>query len=349
MKLAISIAILLVASSASAQPAPSAPAIRHVPPGDVEAGKQVELVARAPSTTPTLVAQVRAHGSDGAFKPIELVRRDDASWVAVVPADAIAPPGIEYYLVAGNQPVFASAQWPHTMSVRAAAEDERRGRDLVRAQHRRSKVNAMGEWVEYGRRTYGTAKVDDHYYRLEGDFSYRLLAYPLEEIRVGGTYMIGETFAAPDNPCTGGGPCAAQAGMKAGWFEIGLAAVEGVRLDARMIAMATAEAFAVGGRGEARLGARDASHVALGVEYLADVGSSGFFRLGWGTVPKLPMSATVEVTNLPASHRETGVRLYYDVAREVIPGMRLGLRLGYAARTQSVAGFTGGAGAAVEF
>ena len=113
--------------------------------------------------------------------------------------------------------------------------------------------------------------------------------------------------------------------------------------------MATQAGFAVGGRGEARLGDREASHVAVGVEYLADVGTSGFFRLGWGTVPKVPMSATVEITNLPASHRDTGVRLYYDVGREVAPGVRVGLRVGYAARTQSVAGFTGGAGAAVEF
>jgi hypothetical protein len=161
--------------------------------------------------------------------------------------------------------------------------------------------------------------------------------------------MIGETFAAPDQMCPTAEPCAKQAGVKAGWFELGLAAVEGVRLDARMIAMATAQGFAVGGRGEARLGAREASHVAIGAEYLADVGSNGFFRLGWGTVPKLPMSATVEITNLPADHRDTGVRLYYDVGIEASPGFRLGVRVGYAARNQSVAGFTGGAGAAVEF
>jgi len=235
------------------------------------------------------------------------------------------------------------------MTVRAAPEDERRGRDLMRIKSRRSKVSTMGEWVEYGRAKYGDVRIADHYYRIEGDFSYRLLVYPLEEIRVGGTYMLGETFASPDQMCPGVDPCEGSAGMKAGWFELGLAAIEGVRLDARMIAMATADGFNVGGRGEARLGAREASHVAVGAEYLADTGASGFFRLGWGTVPRLPMAATVEVTNLPASHRETGVRLYYDVAREVAPGVRLGLRVGYAARTQSVAGFTGGAGASVEF
>jgi hypothetical protein len=43
------------------------------------------------------------------------------------------------------------------------------------------------------------------------------------------------------------------------------------------------------------------------------------------------------------------VRLYYDIARDVGGGVRLGVRVGYAARIQSVAGFTGGAGASVEF
>jgi len=342
MKVPITIAILFAASTASAQ------AVRHVPPGDVEAGKQVELVAEAAATTPALVAHVRTH-TGGEYKAIELVRKDDAHWVAVVPTETVEPPGIDYYLTAGDQPVFATPDWPHTMAVRAAPEDERRGRDLMRARGRRSKVNAQGEWVEFGRRKYGNSTVEDNYFRFEGDFSYRLLVYPLEEIRVGGTYMLGKTFAAPDFMCDTADPCDDEAGIKAGWFELGLAAVEGVRLDARMIAMATAEGFAVGGRGELRVGARGASHVAVGAEYLADTGSSGFFRLGWGTVPKLPMSATVEITNLPASHRDTGVRLYYDIAREVAPGVRLGFRVGYAARTQSVAGITGGAGASVEF
>ncbi len=342
MKLPITIVILLASHAASAQ-------VRHVPPGDVPAGEALELVAEAPAATPTLVAHVRTHGT-ATYRSIELVRKDDVHWVAVVPAEAIEPPGLDYYLVAGDQPVFASPDWPHTMAVRAAPEDERRARDLARVHGRRSRVNAMGELVEFGTKTIGTTEVEDRYYRIDADFSYRLLTYPLEEIRVGYTRLIGHTLAGPDFMCPGNEPCSPQTGMKvAGWFELGLAAVEGIRLDARMTVMATADGFAVGGRGEARLGARDASHVAVGAEYLADIGSSGFFRLGWGTVPNLPMSATVEVTNMPASHRDTGVRLYYDVAREVAPGVRLGLRVGYAARNTSVAGLTGGAGASVEF
>lgn len=317
--------------------------VRHVPPAQADAGKQLELVAQAPATTATLVAHVRTKGA--AWSTIDLVRKDENSWVAVVPPDAIMPPGIEYYMTAGDQPVFASPEWPHTLAVAVPADDERRARDLVRVQGRRSRVNTMGEWVEYGK----SRNLVDHYYRFDADFSYRLWTYPLEEIRVGYTRLLGETLQ-PTQMCPTSAPCSGDAGFKvAGWFELGLAAVEGVRLDARMIVMATQAGFAVGGRGEARLGDREASHVAVGAEYLADVGANAYFRLGWGTVPGVPMAATVEVTNLPASDTNTGVRLYYDIARDVGAGVRLGVRVGYASRNQNVAGFTGGAGASVEF
>ena len=52
---------------------------------------------------------------------------------------------------------------------------------------------------------------------------------------------------------------------------------------------------------------------------------------------------------MPHIQADDGVRLYYDLAREITAGIRVGVRVGYAARTQQTAGFTGGAGAAVEF
>jgi hypothetical protein len=113
--------------------------------------------------------------------------------------------------------------------------------------------------------------------------------------------------------------------------------------------LATRESVALGGRAEARIGMRDGTHVAAGFEYLADVGTTGFFRFGWGTVPRAPMAATVEITNLPASTRDAGVRLYYDIMGELAYGLRIGLRVGYAARDQDLAGFTGGATASIDF
>lgn len=322
-----------------------AEAIRHVPPADATQAEPLELVTEATATTPQLVAHVRAIGAS-TFVPIELVRKDDAHWIAIIPGTTVTAPGLEYYLTAGDEPVFASPTWPHAVHVGLDAETERKNRDLVRTSGHRSRIHTMGEWVDYGTRTLSNTQLIDRYYRVDADFSYHLWAYPLEEIRVGYTRLLGDTQAMT---CTVS-PCTSEVGFKvAGWFELGLAPIEGLHLDARAMVMATAAGFAVGGRGELRLGDRDAGHIAVGVETMADVGYDGFFRLGWGTVPAFPMSATVEVTNVPASERATGVRLYYDVGHDVGGGVRIGVRLGYAARIQQVAGITGGVGATVDF
>jgi hypothetical protein len=318
--------LLLIATTAAASAD-----VRHVPPAEALEGAPVELVAEASAETPSLVAHVRPRGAR-AWQDIALVRRDDERWVAVIPPELVVPPGLEYFLTAGDQVVFATEAWPHALEVHVPGEAARRSRDLLRAHQHRSRIHTGGEYV-----TYGTANgMPDNYYRFDADFAYRLWTYPVEEIRVGYTRLLGETAMG-------------DAGFKVGgWFEVGLAPIEGIRLDARMIVIAATE-FQVGGRLEARLGTLEGTHLAAGGEYLASVGANGYFRLGWATVPGMPMAATVEVTNLPSETRDPGVRLYYDIARDLGGGLRLGLRVGYAARTEQVAGFTGGAGATVEF
>jgi len=155
--------------------------VRHVPPADAEAGSALELVAEAPATTPTLVAHVRTTGTT-AWAALELVRRDEAHWVAVVPATAVERPGLDYYLDAGGEHVFATPEWPHTLAVHASPEAERRARDVLRSANRRSRVHTMAEWVTYGEPVVSGMRVPDHYYRIDGDFSYKLWAYPLEEL-----------------------------------------------------------------------------------------------------------------------------------------------------------------------
>lgn len=338
------LALTVAGSTASAAP------VRHVPPAQVEVGGVLELVAEAPATTPTLVVHFRAAGT-AAYQTVELQRRDEGHWIAVVPPGAVVAPGVEYFLTAGDDVVFASAAWPHLVPAVLDVESQRRARDEARNLGHRSRFHTAAEWVDYGSRRVGNTRVADRYYRIDGDFSYRLYAYPLEELRVGYTRLLGDTENDDPAMCPAGkDACTASAGFKVGgWFELGVGVVEGVRLDTRAMVMATQDGFGVGGRLELRLGVLDGDHIATGIEGISSVGTTGYFRLGWATVPKLPMSATVEVTNLPASYRDTGVRLFYDLAVPVAPTVRLGVRVGYAARTEQVGGFTGGGSAVVDF
>jgi hypothetical protein len=319
--------------------------VRHVPAAEADAGKDLEVVAIASPTVPKLVLHYRTTGGDK-FATQELARKDTGSWVAVVPAALVVAPGLEYYLDAGGTPVFASAEAPHKTRISATESAYRRARDEVRAKRRRSRIHTQFEYVDYGQHD----QLVDRYYRIDADFSYRLWAYPLDELRVGYTRLIGEKESFGSMDCGTEARCNVDAGFKvAGWFELGLAPVEGVGIDGRMMVLATQTGFSVGGRGELRVGVRDATHVATGIEYMADVGTAGFFRFGWGTVPKTPMSATVEIGKVPASTADLGVRLYYDITRQLSDTLRLGMRFGYSSRNQELGGITGGAQAIVDF
>ena len=331
-------AILVVLASAPAWAEP----VRHVPPGEAQAGAPVELVVEVAPTTPALVAQVRS-GGDPQFHAVEMVRRDDTHWVAVVRAEA---PELQYYIEAGGAPVFATRDWPHTLSVHLTDAAERQSHDLLRSGGSRYRMHSSYEYVDFGKHTLADGSTFlDHYYRIDAYLDYRLWAYPLEEIRFGYTWLTGDT----DQMCKPG-EAICHAGFKvSGWGELGLGPVEGIQLDVRGIAFAAQDGFDLGTRIEARLGSRDASHVALGGEYLAEVGAAGYFRLGWATVPGTPMAATVEVTNMPDKRSAPGVRFYYDIAREIGGGVKVGVRVGYAARNQQVAGVTGGGGVTWDF
>jgi hypothetical protein len=196
-------------------------AARHVPPGDATTNAPLELVVEAPPSTPALTAHYRVAGTR-AFTAQELVRRDDGNWVAVVPPTPIDEPALAYYIDAGGEPVFASEQWPHATPVKAAPELARRGRDEVRAEHHRYRVKVDGEYVDFGQRTAGDMKLPDNYYRLDAGVAYRLWAYPIEQIEIGYTRLIGDTLDRTGMDEAGTGF------QGIGSSGVGLAVVEGV-------------------------------------------------------------------------------------------------------------------------
>ncbi len=344
---------------------------RHLPPAEALAGDELVLSAElARASERALVLRYRPLGA-ATWSELAFARAGDRTWEVRIPALAVTPPGLEYFLVTTEPAAtagaaapaattavdeFASATAPHMVSILDRPRALRRVRDLERAGGRVWRLHIAGEVVDYGTRSEASREVTDRYYRIDADINYRLLAYPLEEIRFGYTRLEGVVPNAPrDLPaaCQAGvdaDGCRLAAGYKVGgWFELGLAPVEGVRVDVRGLFMANQSGVAVGGRGELRVGVADANHLALGVEYQETVGAAGYFRLGWLARPRLPMAATVEVTDVPASLRATGVRLLYDVFYPLPSGLRLGLRAGYAARDQRIGGPTAGLSASYDF
>lgn len=360
MKQAIHLAssALVIAALTATASAQSGPRVRHVPPAEASPAEAMVISASVDrGWEEDLELRYRPQGT-AAWQGAAFTRQDPTTYVVTVPAEAMAPPGLEYFIVsAGGQIArFGSPEAPHKVNVFRAAKEMKRLRQLARHDNKRAELRVAGEWVDYGTREWRDTTIGDHYYRIDASASYRVLSLPLESLRFGFTRLVGLTplfYRGDDGSCDFLGPeetCDIEVGFKGGgWFELGFLLSDGVELDTRGMVMATQTGFNVGGRAELRIGDSRGSHVGFGGEYIGDVGAAGFVRLGWGTVPALPMAATIEVTKFPSSDRATAVRLIYDVGHSFEGGVRVGARVGYQARDQLVGGVTLGLNTSLEF
>lgn len=354
MRTTILLAVALVAATPTAHAADDAsadaspPRLHHVPPADAEPGVALTInatVSRAWSSPPELRYR---HVGVTTWSVARFEQTAARGWVATIPADAVAPPGVEYYVASAAAAHFASAADPWRVAVARSATDRRVEDELRRVRGRRFRFHAAGEVVDFGARrpAPGVARTADSYYRIDLDITYRLLRFPLHALRFGYTQLRGPArrFGGCEEPCD------KDAGFQpGGWFEVRLQPTPLLSVDARGMAVAVSTGFNLGARVEGRIGPEEGAHVALGGEYVGDVGGTFFFRLGWDTVPRLPMAATIELTNQPEPHRKTGVRLIYDVAYPMDNGLRLGLRGGYQARDQGIGGASAGLNVSIDF
>jgi hypothetical protein len=356
--LAISL-LLALAGVASAQPAVR---VRHLAPAEAPPARTLALEATVDRAWEASIELGYRVAGASAWARAPFARRTSTQYVAEIPAAAVQPPGVEYFIAtagadAASGALFASPEAPQRVAVFPLRNELLRARYLERYQGRLAQIRVAGEYVDYGSRRYGEVRLPDRYYRIDADVTYRLLRMPLVALRFGYTHLIGETAPPGARDQAGGCADAGQAqcqafdaGLKGGgWFELRFGLAEGVEADARGMVMATQEGFGMGGRGELRFGHLETSHVAAGLEAIADVGTAGFVRLGWGTVPGLSMAATVEVTDFPATHRPAAVRLLCDLARSIRPGTRVGLRAGYQARDQGIGGVALGLNTSLDF
>jgi hypothetical protein len=319
------IMILSVVALPAITHAAESPRFVHIPPSEAKAGAPLVIEAHIDrawrETTKLLYREI----GDPSWRSATFERGTDPdSFSATIPAEMIRPPGLEYF-VDGH---FASATDPQRVMV---YEDERtalQNSELERIHNRRARARVAFENVSYG--------PGDSYYRIDVDFTYRLLAFPLYSLRFGGSRLL-------------------QNGMdpkgykEAGWFEVRLRLASLVDVDGRGIVAPTQTGVSVGGRVELRVGSENGAHVAGGIEGVQQAGYAAFLRLGWDTVPAFPMSTTIEVTNYPSSSSDPAVRLVYDIAHPLENGFRVGLRVGWQARNQQLGGLAAGVNLAYEF
>jgi hypothetical protein len=368
MRLAAAV-ILLLATPAAAQRA----WFTHVPPAEAPEGQAVTIEATIDQAWgSTLQLRFRAIG-ERTWRSEPFQRgTEEGAWRATIPAELVRAPGFEYFVVGAGkdgalETHFASEAAPHQVMVYLDQKTLLREQELVRVRRRYARARLSAEIVDFGKREamvpgVGMREFQDYYRRLEAEFMYRVLRFPLHSMRFGVSHLLGATpgFEEPDpmggtidNPdCDLGVTCTTdvEAGYRAGgWVEFRLRLGSVVELDARGIVSGTPAGVNVGARFEGRIGAERGTHVALGWEGIIDTGFDVFMRLGWDTVPRFPMSTTISITTMPSPARDPAVRLVYDVLYPMDNGLAVGARLGYQARDQGIGGVTAGLNLSLDF
>lgn len=336
-----------------AMPAPTLPPYRHVPLNEAGTGPlRLRFEVREPDRAGRVVVRWRS-GPDQERVGETLAYRAAQGYAADLPVQATEPPGFDYWVVARDadgreEPVFASAAAPH--HVRVFHDQDTRGElDRLRERgDRRSTLFLSGDWVDFGDRTLraGASSQHDRYYRLEAGYRYSFLRR-VEDIQLGVVRVRGEAarlVAEPIDPLAppDAGIEVVDPGIDYGRAAVTLLAVEGVRLRAAALLGASQEGFEAGAGGALVFGNPLRTHVELSTEALSTLGFTSALRMGFLAVERVPMGATVEVSNFPLGE-DTGVRLLYDVGYELLPGSLVLVRGGYQSRTSVTGGIALGA------
>jgi hypothetical protein len=330
------------------------PRVLHVPVAWAAADEPLEVAVEV--TQPHLVARITLHYRRQGEKDFHSAHfaRSVQGWQATVPAADLAPGTVEYYIgshvttapAAPEHYHFGTPDAPHPFLVIGDDETRIRKELLAGELGNRSRFRARGEIAHFGRRTLddGTgASIDDYYWRTEVDYTYRILG-PIYAIRIGLGILRGETYHI-DN---GGRMRVPRVGLYYGDAEVRFRLGAYVRLDVSAIFGVGPDNFDGGGGAQLTIGNDPGTHLALGGDYVTDVGGRGWLRLAWNTIPRVPMALTLELTNLPSLNGASG-RVYFSATLRAGRHLAFDAQIGYATRDNGIGGPTAGLAASLEF
>jgi hypothetical protein len=369
------IGALLTPSLAAAQAAPAAgvaaraerpmPAIYHAPPGQTPAGEDLRLDVEVPGDWryESMWVMFRPAGSQGAYTARELKRTEELVHSSLLTGAEVQPPGLEYYIVSrdpeGTERVhFGAPEAPHPVVVMGETAASVMRDKLERHKGNRSEFTLDTNLTTLGSRRVSrgsdevTVNGSDFYWTAEFGYRYRPLT-TLYDFSFGVGRMRGSRGAVA---LDGGGLQAlgSEFGPPGMDYGFGAATVELHRylsMEGKLILGASDRGFAAGVGGLARIGQIASTNLEISGELVQDVGNSASVRLNWDTVPYVPMSLRIDLTERPGgSTNPLARRLVYEAGVEIGRHVTVTGEVGVASRNDSVDnGIVGGLSAAVAF
>ena len=333
-------------------------ALHHAPPALAKAHETILLHATIdhPELAKSVTLVYRA--ADGSVHEAPFLRSPEAPYVAMIPEDAVDSPGVAYaiegVLLDGKRaPLFASREQMHPVAVPEDIADTRERSLLAQVEGRRSVVSASGEYVRFGPTnatvlSHGAGSplvsttVADGYYRIEGDYTYRLFG-PVAEfgIRVG---AVRGTSVVPNET----DPAKFDVGLNYGAPHVTVRLGDWLHVGGEMLTSVTEVGFSVGGGATVLLGDMYGTHLTVGFESIQVFGTRGFSRFDIAASPRITVAPIIELTNMPHAEN-TGVRLLTEVRANVGRGFMVAVRGGYQARDAASGGPSVGGGISYAF
>ena len=340
-------------------PGAARPKLHHSPLTSVPAHEP--LLVTASIEHPELVKRaLLIYATEGATSQREVeFRRGATQYIAEVPAEQLVPRWLEYSLElelldGSRQVVFASRQHPHRVAVPEELMDARERALYQRLGGRRSVFSASADYVDFGT-SHATradaagnavgSNVRDHFFRLEGGYTYRPLRFVTEfSLRAG--VVRGKSPVPFDD---GGGDTSGAAkpadpfavGLNYGAPSVRLRLADICHVEGEFLTSVTEKGFSLGAGAAVLLGDPYGGKLTLGFESIKTFGTRFWSRMDIPATTRVMFSPIIEITDMPHANK-FGVRLLGELGFDVGAGFTLAARGGYQARLFTEGGASGG-------
>ncbi len=372
----LSLAVCLSAPAWADEKAPSAftgqpsvaasarPKLHHSPLTSVPAREP--LLVTASIEHPELVKRaLLVYATEGAPAQREVeFRRGATEYVAEVPAAELLPRWLGYSLElelldGTRQVVFASRKKPHRVSVPEELMDARERALHQRLGGRRSVFSASADYVDFGTSSAQTVDasgnlvghdVRDHYFRIEGGYTYRPLRFVTEfSLRAGvvrGKSPVPFDDGSDSSAVKPNDPFAV--GLNYGAPSVRLRLADIFHLEGEFLTSVTEKGFSLGAGAAVLIGDPYGGKLTLGFESIKTFGTRFWSRMDIPASGRLMFSPIIEIADMPHANK-FGVRLLGELGFDVGGGFTLAARGGYQARLFTEGGASGGGTLAYAF
>lgn len=259
-------------------------------------------------------------------------------WSATLPGDAIAEPGLQYFVEGVLRDgvavaVVGSAESPREAPVETLPT-------AVRDPGQRAQVSLQSELASFNLK-----KANDYVFQTEGTVGWRLHDTGIRAVRSGFGVLRGKGGSLRDLDELDQPP--SSVGLTYGYVEAELAPTTNVAFILRPIIGLRDGGVTGGAQGFLRIGNDLHTNLSLGGEILGTVGQRGIVQLEWRTIPRVPIVLRTEVTTQPSNAGDVGARAIAQVGYQFFPDLTVSARFSYQGRTINHAG--PGAGLAASY